>query len=339
MRCWAGAYVVMGRIGSGGRSGRALHRHTLRRAGLRHQQEGHIAGVTEEVRDCSRLSTQQSERQEREMCPDDVELHSFEVWVPLAALNAIKLLPLTPRRGESDDSMEPRGGEAAAAEAEVSKALASFGVSPRIGEASAKYKDLCLVAGEIGVAIGSVYTSLTAFTDADSAGTAQLAATRLLLRKAGYELMDLGMHLPYKESLGAETLPRAVFLRLFRRLRDRNASSLDATMQECCDAAQAGAKLREAHTEGRTTGAKKSPGDDQGNKSAHVAVEQIMELPVTTMEEMTFSRLTPGFMGCREFLQLVGSSQPADFGSCSSIAPEKRAAMQQRQEFPPTKRK
>ena len=135
------------------------------------------------MRDCSYLSTQQPQWQQ--LCPDDVELHSFEVWAPLGALGAIKLLPLTPRREESDDPTEPTEEEAAAAEAEMSETLASLGASPRIGEASAKYKDLCLVAGEIGVSIGRVYTSLTAFTDADSAGTAQFAATRLLLRKAG----------------------------------------------------------------------------------------------------------------------------------------------------------
>lgn len=167
---------------------RALHRRTLRSAAVRRQQEKHPPKSVDEEGSSNGLPGRRKKQRQPDLCPADVELHSFEVWTPLKNLSDIKLLPLT-SCVEDADSTEQQGSQDAeegdAAELELPKVLAEFGISPRLGEPSPTYKDMCLVAGEIGVSIGRVYTSLTAFTDADSAGTAQLAATRLLLRKAG----------------------------------------------------------------------------------------------------------------------------------------------------------
>ncbi|CDJ36325.1 uncharacterized protein EMH_0078500 [Eimeria mitis] len=157
---------------------------------------------------------------------------------------------------------------------------------------------------EVGVSIGRVYTSLTAFTDADSAGTAQLTATRLLLRKAGYELLDLGMNLPYKATLGAKPLPREVFLKLFRRLRDRNATPLDATMQQCHESIQAAAKPQYGTTEqskgqwvGRQDGTSRTASKDIRGEPTPPAAENVQRL-----------HLPPGCVRCVDLFRLLEGS-------------------------------
>lgn len=164
---------------------RALHRRTLRNAALR-RQRGESPEESTEVQAPTHPNVHQTVQQTSSgrLCPEDVHLHSFEVWVPLCEIATTKFLPLKSSTTGTGCSTEATQGSDAPAMT-LSEALASLGASPRIGEASTQYKDLCLVAGEVGVSVGRVYTSLTAFTDADSAGTAQLTATRLLLRKAG----------------------------------------------------------------------------------------------------------------------------------------------------------
>ncbi|KAL8433592.1 hypothetical protein Efla_000736 [Eimeria flavescens] len=247
---------------------RALHRRTLRAAALRLQADsssssrGCPLAVSAPVEDGTRKrrqpqqqhqqeqeqqhqgQEQEQQQQQQEEGAEDVELHSFEVWAPLSALNELKLLPLkTQVGGAAAAAAAAAAASAAAREAAggAAAAAAALGASARIGEAHAAHKDFCLVAGELGVSVGRVYTSLTGFTDADSAGSVQMAATRLLLRAAGFELLDLGMHLPYKESLGARPLPRAVFLKLFRRCRDKAAAPIQAILLRCCAAAAAAA--------------------------------------------------------------------------------------------------
>ncbi|CDI74167.1 hypothetical protein, conserved [Eimeria praecox] len=185
-RYWLDVSGAMAKTGCGSPCGRALHRRTLRDAALRRKREDSAEGSSNEVHGPNHTDPQQTVQQTDRgcHCPEDVQLHSFEVWVPLCEIANIKLIPLKTSTEETGTSVETTPGSGADATA-LSTALTSLGSSPRIGEASTQFKDLCLVAGELGVSVGRVYTSLTAFTDADSAGTAQLTATRLLLRKAG----------------------------------------------------------------------------------------------------------------------------------------------------------
>jgi Leu/Phe-tRNA-protein transferase len=77
-----------------------------------------------------------------------------------------------------------------------------------------------LVAGEIGVFVGSCYTSLTGFRRESGAGTVQLAATARFLESSKVMLWDLGMPLEYKARIGARNVSRAEFLKLFREARE-----------------------------------------------------------------------------------------------------------------------
>lgn len=77
-----------------------------------------------------------------------------------------------------------------------------------------------MAAGEIGYALGGAYTSLSGFYAESGAGNVQLAATAGLLRAAGASHWDLGMPMPYKESLGARSVGRGEFLDLVARTRE-----------------------------------------------------------------------------------------------------------------------
>ncbi|MDR3148145.1 MAG: GNAT family N-acetyltransferase [Treponema sp.] len=83
------------------------------------------------------------------------------------------------------------------------------------------YREGRLVAGEFGVVAGRVYTSYSGYTDENSAGTVQMILTGRLLRDRGFAFWDLGMLLPYKESLGARALSRREFLERFRKAQGR----------------------------------------------------------------------------------------------------------------------
>lgn len=162
---------------------RALHRRTLRQAALRRQQGIHPSPKA--AQNTAHVPSHHHHRRTN-LCPEDVEVHSFEVWALLKDFADIKLLPLPSCGDGADTSSHPAESARTATAPDVSaETFSSLGASCDVGKASARYKNMCLVAGEIGVSVGRVYTSLTAFTDADSAGTVQLAATRLLLRKAG----------------------------------------------------------------------------------------------------------------------------------------------------------
>jgi Leu/Phe-tRNA-protein transferase len=82
------------------------------------------------------------------------------------------------------------------------------------------YSEGALVAGEIGVFVGSCYTSLTGFRRESGAGTVQLAAAARYLEASGAELWDLGMPLDYKATLGARNVSRSEFMSRFRSARE-----------------------------------------------------------------------------------------------------------------------
>jgi len=77
-----------------------------------------------------------------------------------------------------------------------------------------------LVAGEVGYAVGDVYTSLSGFSTFPCAGSVQCAATAAWLQVSGFSLWDLGMELPYKLAMGAKPIPRLQFLHAVDRARD-----------------------------------------------------------------------------------------------------------------------
>ena len=81
-----------------------------------------------------------------------------------------------------------------------------------------------LAGGELGYTIGSIYTSLTGFSNEDSAGSVQLAALGKILTLSGYEMWDLGMTLDYKKSLGAQSMARLDFLDCVKTMRVRSPS-------------------------------------------------------------------------------------------------------------------
>lgn len=74
-----------------------------------------------------------------------------------------------------------------------------------------------LVAGEIGYAIGGVYTSLSGFCIRESGlpnwGTIQLVMLSQVLENSGFEFWNLGHpYMDYKTALGANVLDRRTFL-------------------------------------------------------------------------------------------------------------------------------
>ena len=77
-----------------------------------------------------------------------------------------------------------------------------------------------LVAGEVGYATGSIYTSFSGFYTVSGSGKAQMQQTAECLLAAGFHCWDLGQELPYKKSmLGAKLMPRATFYELYRSCR------------------------------------------------------------------------------------------------------------------------
>ena len=79
-----------------------------------------------------------------------------------------------------------------------------------------------LVAGELGYTVGSIYTSLTGFSQQDSAGSVQLVTLGTLLVRQGFTLWDLGMDMDYKRELGAGLMTRANYVAEVRRVRETN---------------------------------------------------------------------------------------------------------------------
>jgi Leu/Phe-tRNA-protein transferase len=73
-----------------------------------------------------------------------------------------------------------------------------------------------LKAGEFGIISGKIYTSYSGYYDEDNAGTVQMLLTARYLETVGCPFWDLGMPLPYKYELGAETVGPETFVPIFR---------------------------------------------------------------------------------------------------------------------------
>ncbi len=73
-------------------------------------------------------------------------------------------------------------------------------------------RDNLLVAVEIGYCHGKIYTSMTGAFEEDGAGSVQLATTAGWLLSNNFLVWDFGMHMGYKQDLGAITVPRTVWL-------------------------------------------------------------------------------------------------------------------------------
>jgi len=73
-----------------------------------------------------------------------------------------------------------------------------------------------LVAGDLGVVCGNVYTSYSGYYDEDNAGTVQLILTTRYLQEHGFSFFDLGMPMDYKTEMGAEDIHMRQFIQMFR---------------------------------------------------------------------------------------------------------------------------
>jgi leucyl/phenylalanyl-tRNA--protein transferase len=77
------------------------------------------------------------------------------------------------------------------------------------------YRGPELVAGEIGYACGTVYTSMAGFHGLSGAGKVQLLCLGKLLARGRYSFWDLGMPMEYKGALGGREIERRDFLELY----------------------------------------------------------------------------------------------------------------------------
>ena len=139
---------------------------------------------------------------------------------------------------------------AATAAATVAAATAEQATTPppaaTTGQATRR-----LVAGEFGAICGSNYLSLSGFRAEDNAGSVQMYLTAETLRLAGFAHWDLGQDHEYKFKMGGELVPRADFLRRFRRIRDAQ-NSLGELLELCgheFTEAKLAARAAEKHVE------------------------------------------------------------------------------------------
>jgi Leu/Phe-tRNA-protein transferase len=79
------------------------------------------------------------------------------------------------------------------------------------------YRDNKLVAGEIGVVAGKVYTSYSGFRTENNSGSVQMIKTAKYLEENGFHFWDLGMPLDYKYTFGAIDIFKHEFEELFEK--------------------------------------------------------------------------------------------------------------------------
>lgn len=89
-----------------------------------------------------------------------------------------------------------------------------------------------LLAGELGYSIGSIYTSLSGFTDKEKGpggcGILQMVLLAHKLEESGFAFWNLGHpHMEYKNRIGAVNLDRSEFLERWKQNRDSTPVSLN----------------------------------------------------------------------------------------------------------------
>lgn len=79
------------------------------------------------------------------------------------------------------------------------------------------YRDEKLVAGEVGVIVGKVYTSYSGYRTENNSGSVQIMKTAKYLEKNGFHFWDLGMPLDYKYTFGTIDISKNEFVELFKQ--------------------------------------------------------------------------------------------------------------------------
>ncbi len=123
-------------------------------------------------------------------CLDSVVGHHVDRWLTEPLCEALRVLHRSPVEGLSVHSVEA-------------------------------YGDDRLVAGELGVVNGGLYTSMAGFHGRSGAGSVQLAALAQILVDQRFPVWDLGMIVPYKLDMGSRIVARTEFLRLVAASRGR----------------------------------------------------------------------------------------------------------------------
>nr|PUA89471.1 leucyl/phenylalanyl-tRNA protein transferase [Toxoplasma gondii TgCATBr9] len=196
---------------------RELQRIQLRRR-LREEKSRHETGRMQ-------LGEMEDEGRRVDLRSEEVSVHSIEVWTRNDAADATCGLSGQRKTSSKHPERHYTHGKSLSGSSEPTSSSSSFSSSRCSSDlrshvaASSPPSRWSLCAGEIGVRIGGVYTSLTGFSFVNEAGNVQLAALGILLKLTGIRLWDVGMELAYKKSLGSQTLPRPEFLRLFRVAR------------------------------------------------------------------------------------------------------------------------
>jgi len=136
-------------------------------------------------------------------------VHSVEVWAHKSML--------TEEKGEhgsaASDSTDKKE------KVDIAKLVEEIDA----GKREIDWNDWVLVAGDLGYTVGTIYVSLSGFSNRaySSAGSVQLAALGGLLQHCGIELWDLGMTMKYKEDLGGRTIPRLELVEVYKQNRDK----------------------------------------------------------------------------------------------------------------------
>ena len=123
---------------------------------------------------------------------------------------------------------------------------------------------------------------------------------------SGHELWDLGMYIPYKDSLGAKKVLREDFLRLFRQFREEENACLVDTMQKCCEEAAIVARSPEGPNTALTAEAESFLVGRRVSELPDVSEEESHEAAALNTGGESIRNLPQGFLGCCELFHILG---------------------------------